>query len=97
MMMKKTREREGKNNPPATAHSLKEIVLTAFIIIGVVALGLVAVNQFLEIKYKVVFLSAPCDLCTELNPKLETCFKEIINNKNINFFVINFSESYLPS
>jgi len=94
MMEKKSKERERKNDLTATApaHSLKDLVLTALIIIGVVALGLVAINQFLELRYKAVFLSTPCDLCKELNPRLEVCFDETINNKIINSFEINFSE-----
>ena len=106
MMTKKPGERERKNDLTSTApaHSLKDLVLTALIIIGVVALGLVAINQFLELRYKAVFLSTPCDLCKELNPRLEGCFDsaltvpvnkvtgEIIDNKNINYFVVNFSE-----
>jgi len=93
MMTEKPGEKERKNIPPATApaQNYRDLILTALIIIGVVALGLVAVNQFLELRYKAVFLSTPCDLCKELNPRLEVCFDETINNKN-NYFVINFSE-----
>lgn len=106
MMTEKPGERERKNNPPATApaHNLKDLVLTCLIIIGVVAFGLVAINQFLELRYKAELLSTPCDLCLELNPRLEGCFDkaltvtvdkatgEIVNNKIINSFEINFSE-----
>lgn len=105
-MEKKSKERERKNIPPATApaQSYRDLALTILIIIGVVALGLVAINQFLELRYKAEFLSSPCDLCKELNPRLEGCFDnaltvtvdkatgEIVNNKIINSFVINFSE-----
>ena len=105
MMTEKPGERERKNNPSATApaHNLKDLVLTSLIIIGVVALGLVAVNQFLELRYKATFLSTPCDLCRELNPRLDVCFDnaltvtvdkatgEIVNNKIINSGGINFT------
>jgi len=105
-MTEKPGERERKNIPPATApaHNLKDLVLTALIIIGVVALGLVAINQFLELRYKATFLSTPCDLCRELNPRLDSCFNsaltvtvdkttgEIIENKNINFYNFTFAE-----
>lgn len=79
-MTEKPGERERKNIPPATApaHSLKDLVLTALIIIGVVALGLVAVNQYLEFRYKATFLSTPCDLCKELNPRLDSYFKSAL-------------------
>lgn len=45
------------------------------IIALVISLGLFAVNQLLEYRYKSVFLQKPCALCLELNPKVsEQCF-----------------------
>jgi hypothetical protein len=44
------------------------------IYIGVIALGLLAVNQYLGYHYKAIFLKTPCDLCEELNPHLKECF-----------------------
>lgn len=71
-MEKKLKERERKNNS-----QLRAYLLTALIIIGVVALGLLAVNQFLEFKFKAHFLGDPCNLCEELNPHLKKCFEDV--------------------
>ena len=47
-------------------------------IIGVVLLiGFFSLNQFIEYRYKAVFLSTPCELCLELNEKIELCPKQI--------------------
>jgi hypothetical protein len=45
------------------------------IIIGVVALGLVAVNQALAYRYKAVFLKGPCELCSQLNVNASKCIE----------------------
>lgn len=73
-MEKKLKERERKNNS-----QLRAYLLTALIIIGIVALGLLAVNQFLEFKFKAHFLGCPCSLCEELNPHLKKCFEDASN------------------
>ena len=75
--------REGGIQP-----DLRAKLLLALIIIGVVALGLLAVNQFLAFRFKAQFLNAPCDLCLELNPHLEGCFNSDnieTNNNKINY------------
>lgn len=50
-----------------------------FIIVLVVAVGVFAVNQALEYRYKAEFLKTPCNLCKELNKNqsvcIEGCFK----------------------
>lgn len=46
------------------------------IIVLIVALGMLAVNQTMGLRYKAEFLKSPCDLCEKLNPHLENCFKE---------------------
>lgn len=66
----KIRERERENSS-----QIKAYLLLALIIIGVVALGLLALNQFLEFRYKSLWLQTPCDLCAELNPSLEYCIR----------------------
>jgi len=73
---KKNKEREGENDTVSRSsrYRTRDLFLTALIVIGVVAFGLLAVTQFLELRHKAVFLSTPCDLCRELNPALEECF-----------------------
>jgi hypothetical protein len=56
----------------------KKTLILALIIIGVVALGLLAVNQALEFTYRSQFLQAPCQLCRELNPDVDHCFNQPI-------------------
>ena len=70
-----------------------------FIIILVVALGLLAINQFSGWYYKMELLLSPCDLCREQNPGLE--FREgmlgiEIENKIINNFSLNPTSSTPP-
>lgn len=55
---------------------LRAYTITALIIIGVVALGLFAVNQFLEFRFKALLLSDPCQVCKDLNPDLDFLFRE---------------------
>ncbi len=72
--------------------SVRQKIKLIFIIVLVVALGLLAINQYFEWHYKMKFLQGPCDLCMELNPHLE-CRMGIpmteINNKIINNFSLN--------
>jgi len=53
---------------------LLEYAVTILIIMLVVALGVFAINQTLEFRYKSELLQAPCSLCTQLNPQFEDCF-----------------------
>ena len=79
--------------------AVKDKLLFALIIIGIVALGITAVNQTLGYMYKTKFLGAPCDLCIELNPHIEKCIMEtprVTNelngfNQNLNYSSINLS------
>ena len=94
-------EREGKIplNSTASGLDLRSKFLLALIVIGVVALGLLAVNQFLSFMFKADFLNSPCDLCERLNPHLAECFHiESINrtseynikiNNNTNPFTLS--------
>lgn len=70
MDKKNLKEREKKPTSPA------QVALAFLIIIGVIALGLVAVNQYLALRYKAVWLSTPCDLCSSLNEHLRPCFRQ---------------------
>jgi hypothetical protein len=45
------------------------------IVLLVVGAGLFAINQYLDYRYKSVFLSSPCVLCQKVNPELDNCFK----------------------
>jgi hypothetical protein len=51
------------------------IGISILIVLLVVGAGLFAINQYLNYRYKSVFLSSPCTLCVEVNPALEHCFK----------------------
>ena len=66
------------------------------IVIGLVLLiGLFAVNQFLDFRYKAEFLSNPCGLCLKLNDNIDLCPN--IKNKNINNIdEINFNSFQAP-
>ena len=48
---------------------------TILIIVLIISFGLFALNQSLVYFYNTEFLMQPCELCLELNPKLENCFK----------------------
>jgi len=64
------------------------------IILGVVAFGMLAVNQTLGFYYKSELLQKPCDLCISLNPEFKECFIERTNvyeQKNNNNLEINLS------
>lgn len=55
--------------------TLKDWLVLVCWILGVVALGMIAINQTLEYNYKMEFLKAPCKLCLELNPEVSgQCF-----------------------
>ena len=82
MESEKFEEREEKSVPKLPApnsksYSLKEILLLVLIVIGVVAFGLLAMNQFISWRYKNIFLQTPCQLCEELNPHLKDCFEDV--------------------
>lgn len=68
----------------------KQQLMLCLIIILVVALGLLAINQFTGWYYKMELLKSPCDLCIEANPNLEFRVRPefIMDPNNI---IINFS------
>lgn len=43
------------------------------IILLVIAIGVFAVNQILEFRYKAVFLQKPCEVCKNLNSEQAQC------------------------
>lgn len=45
----------------------KDLAVPILIYIAVIVLLFFCLNQFLEFKYKVEFLSSPCSVCCELN------------------------------
>lgn len=71
----------------------------ALIIIGVIALGLLAVNQTLGYFYKAALLKSPCELCLEKNPQLSPCFQENTNKPKIKieFPLVEFNNSNISS
>lgn len=71
----------------------------AAIIIGIIALGLFAWNQFILWHYSSAFLTSPCQKCVELNPEWKECYNYITRpiyyndtNPSPQSFKINFSE-----
>lgn len=65
-----------QSEPHRPPKNLKDNLWTALIILGVLAVGLLCVNQYLEFRYKAQFLAGPCELCAETNPARSTCVKE---------------------
>lgn len=66
------------NNQNKIKGSLKDKTLTwylqqAILLLGVVALGLLAVNQAIHFTYSSAFLKSPCGLCADLNPAVAFC------------------------
>jgi hypothetical protein len=71
-------------------HLIKYYAPTILIVIGVIALGLFALNQFMDWIYKVQLLAQPCDLCIKLNPSLRECFLQPVYSSDL-FKPINYS------
>ena len=55
----------------------RAIQLSKFIliIIVVIAIGIFIVNQTINIMYKSKLIQQPCELCRELNPQFDQCFR----------------------
>lgn len=53
----------------------KETLINILIILGIIALGLFAVNQYISFHYKNVLVADPCGVCLDLNPQLKECFE----------------------
>ena len=51
----------------------KDILIIIGISLLIICIGLFALNQFLEFKYKVEFLKTPCTVCAELNKNQSKC------------------------
>lgn len=51
---------------------------TALYILGVVALGFLALNGFMKFLYNNQLAKAPCDLCKEKNPDVAECLEQKI-------------------
>ena len=58
---------------PATTMDWLKLVLY---IIAIVSLAWLGLNQFQGYVYKAEFLGTPCDLCAELNPRLDDCINQ---------------------
>lgn len=54
-----------------------DFVRLAFWILLVVGVGMFAVNQGLGFVYHAHFLKAPCNLCAELNPGVQSCIDNL--------------------
>lgn len=74
----------------------KNWAITIFIIIGIVAIGLIAFNQFIDWKYKGAFLAGPCQLCVQLNPEVGSCWemKNNLENYVYNYENRNYTELF---
>lgn len=68
-----------------------DIAKFCLIVIGVVALGLLAVNQFMDYRFKNYFLLDPCGMCAELNPHKIDCLYPKAESAPIDYGNINFS------
>ena len=97
-MEEKKEERERNRADPEAlsptsrtrSYSLKDKLLMALIIIAIISLGLLAVNQFVQWRYNSLLLQTPCELCRNMNPSIDFCFKEIESGKiNKNQYTIN--------
>jgi len=63
---------------PGAYKKLYDIIEIVFWILLVSAIGFLAFNQGMGFFYKAHLLKAPCDLCGDLNPEVQSC----INNLN---------------
>lgn len=71
----------------------KNYWMMLIMVLLVLALGLTAINQGLGYYYKSKFLQTPCELCAELNPQYQECFKPHIIYKEGEVEKINITIS----
>lgn len=64
-------------------NTIKQIGITILIIIGILALGFLAINQTLGFFYKEQLLLSPCGICKEANPTQATCLEGCFSNQQI--------------
>jgi len=88
--IEKEEEKKGERNLNISTPPFRSYLLTALIIIGVVFIGLLAINQFLDYQFKAQLLGSPCNFCEELNPHLERCFNEV-SNIRVDPYAINIT------
>jgi len=82
----------------------KDIMKRVMMILIIVAVGCLAINQFLGFYYKSDLLKNPCQICKENNPHYEPCFQEQSTTResaygkleNKNKIKINLSNINLP-
>ena len=71
---------------PNLPKNKKEWVLYILIILIVVTLGLVGVNNYLEIQYKATLIQNPCKLCEDFQYKMKYGFdKNLIDLRILNY------------
>ena len=51
-------------------------------ILAIIGFGYLALNGFMDYRFKAQLLSTPCDLCLELNEHIDLCPKQIKINDN---------------
>jgi hypothetical protein len=56
-----------------------DVLKYILVILFIVVLGVAAVNQVLEYKYKSEFLQRPCELCARLNQPQAQCIGDCFN------------------
>lgn len=64
------------DNRPPQKIDLYNIGKLLLIVCLVVFVGFLALNQFMEFKYKAAFIQKPCELCADLNKNQSKCIGE---------------------
>lgn len=74
----------------------KNWAITILVVVTVVAVGLFALNQFVDWKYHGTFLAGPCQLCVELNPEVGQCWemRNRLDNSQYNYYEKNYSSFF---
>lgn len=74
----------------------RNFLLNAIIIVAIIAVGLFAVNQTLEYRYRAEFLQTPCSICSKLNPNVSNCLEGCFTFKQT-LYPDGFGNWYNPS
>lgn len=62
-----------KNNHSSERRTIEGYLKIALLVIGILALGMFAVNQFTGWIFKAELVYKPCDLCLNQNEQLKLC------------------------
>ncbi|OQY40993.1 MAG: hypothetical protein B6229_00375 [Spirochaetaceae bacterium 4572_7] len=72
-------------------NNYRDWAITIGMVMVIVWFGYLALNGFLDYRFKAELLGTPCDLCLELNQHVELCPKKIIDPNKINLTLGLFS------